>query len=154
MQRTNLAARAGAWSAKHRKTAILGWLAFVAVAIVLGSAVGTKQIPQDESGVGESARAAQLLHEKFPQAAGEQVLIQSPTSTVSDPQFQAAVRDVVGRLSVLPSVQDLRSPLVPANRGEVSGDRHSALVGFEIRGNVNNADKRVGQSLEIGRAHV
>ena len=147
MQRTNLAARAGAWSAKHRKTAILGWLAFVAVAIVLGSAVGTKQIPQDESGVGESARAAQLLHEKFPQAAGEQVLIQSPTSTVSDPQFQAAVRDVVGRLSVLPSVQDLRSPLVPANRGEVSGDRHSALVGFEIRGNVNNADKRVGQSL-------
>jgi uncharacterized membrane protein YdfJ with MMPL/SSD domain len=42
MQRSNLAARAGQWSAQHRKAAILGWLAFVAVAVVLGGAVGTK----------------------------------------------------------------------------------------------------------------
>jgi putative drug exporter of the RND superfamily len=32
----NLAARAGRWSASHRKTAIFGWLAFVIVAVVLG----------------------------------------------------------------------------------------------------------------------
>ena len=36
----NLAARAGAWSARHRKTAIFGWLAFVAIAFVLATMVG------------------------------------------------------------------------------------------------------------------
>jgi RND superfamily putative drug exporter len=54
---TNIAARMGRWSARHRKTAIFGWLAFVVVAVVVGGAVGTKALDQDELGVGESARA-------------------------------------------------------------------------------------------------
>ena len=33
MQRTNVAARAGRWSSQHRKAAILGWLAFVVMAV-------------------------------------------------------------------------------------------------------------------------
>ena len=37
----NFAARAGRWSAAHRKTAIFGWLAFVVVAFVIGGKVGT-----------------------------------------------------------------------------------------------------------------
>ena len=87
MQRINLAARAARWSAQHREAAILGWLAFVAVAVVLGGAVGTKHIPQDNNGVGESGRAQQVLHDKFPQPANEQVLIQSSTLTVNEPGF-------------------------------------------------------------------
>ena len=35
----NLAARAGRWSAQHRKQAILGWLAFVIIATVAGGAI-------------------------------------------------------------------------------------------------------------------
>jgi uncharacterized membrane protein YdfJ with MMPL/SSD domain len=35
-QPRNLAARMGRWSAGHRKLAILGWLAFVALALALG----------------------------------------------------------------------------------------------------------------------
>ena len=34
MRKTNFAARIGRWSAQHRKTAILGWLAFVLVSLV------------------------------------------------------------------------------------------------------------------------
>ena len=33
----NLAARMGRWSASHKKTAIFGWLAFVAAAFVIAS---------------------------------------------------------------------------------------------------------------------
>ena len=44
MQKQNLAARAGRWSAQHRKTAIFGWLAFVIVAFVIGGNLGTKTI--------------------------------------------------------------------------------------------------------------
>ena len=36
----NIAARAARWSAAHRKIAIFGWIAFVAVSVVLGGAEG------------------------------------------------------------------------------------------------------------------
>jgi len=141
------AARAGKWSARHRRTAIGGWLGFVVVAIVLGGALGTKHIAQDNNGVGESGRAQQVLHDKFPQPAGEQVLVQSPTLTIHDPAFQAGVRDVVARLSRVSAVQNVRSPLIAPNGGEISSDAHSVLVGFEIRGKSSDADKRVAGPL-------
>jgi len=147
MQRRNLTARAAMWSARHRRTAIFGWLAFVLVTVALGSMVGTKQLSDNNNGVGESGRADQILNAKFPQTASEQVLLQSGKLTVSDPQFQSAVKDVVGRLSGIRTVQNVRSPLSPANSGEVSHDGHSALVGFQIRGDSSDADNRVGASL-------
>ena len=36
MSSTNLAARAGAWSAAHRRRAIIGWLVFVVLAAAIG----------------------------------------------------------------------------------------------------------------------
>ena len=147
MQPSNVAARAGRWSAEHRRAAIFGWLAFVVVTIVLGGAVGTKQIAQNSNGVGESGRAEQVLRDQFPQHAGEQVLVQSSTLTVRDPAFQSAIRDVVGRLSGLSTVQNVRSPLSAGNQGEVSHDGHAVLVGFDITGKASSADSRVAASL-------
>ena len=47
----NLAARAGRWSAQHRRKAILGWLVFVVLAVAVGGALGTKTLvrPRRES---------------------------------------------------------------------------------------------------------
>ncbi|MGZ4186909.1 MAG: MMPL family transporter [Solirubrobacteraceae bacterium] len=147
MQRKNLTARAASWSARHRRIAILGWMAFVVAAIVLGSAVGTKHISTNNEGNGDSGRADRIINAKFPQYAGEQVLIQSKKLTVRNPAFQAAVRDVVRRVSATGTVQDLRSPLLAANRGEISHDGHSALVSFQIAGDQSHADDQVGASL-------
>jgi uncharacterized membrane protein YdfJ with MMPL/SSD domain len=147
MQRRNLTARAATWSAKHRRIAILGWMAFVLSAIVLGSAIGTKHISSDNEGVGDSGRADRIVNAKFPQSSGEQVLIQSNKLTVRDPAFRAAVRDVAKRVSATGTAQDLRSPLVAANRGEISRDGHSALVSFQIAGDQSQADNKVGPSL-------
>src|SRR6188472_2927361 len=73
-----LAARAARWSARHRKTAIFGWLAFVAIAFVLGGAVGTKNIKDEDAGNGSSKVAAQAIaNADFPKKAQEQVLVQS-----------------------------------------------------------------------------
>ena len=152
MQRTNVAGRAGRWSSQHRRAAILGWLAFVVLAVFVGGAVGTKHIPQDNDGVGESGRAQQVLHDEFPQPANEQVLIQSGALTTRDPAFRAAIRDVTGRLSALGTVQNVRSPLLAVNHGEVSRDGHSVLVAFQISGNASNADKRVAASLAVTAA--
>jgi uncharacterized membrane protein YdfJ with MMPL/SSD domain len=147
MQRKNLTARAAMWSARHRRAAIFGWLAFVIATVVLGSAIGTRQIAGNNNGTGESGRADQIVNAKFPQTASEQVLVQSRKLTVRDPAFQSAVKDLVGRLSRIGTVENLQSPLRASNHGEISRDRHSALVGFEIRGDSSDADKRVGASL-------
>ncbi len=44
MSSTNLAGRAGRWSAAHWKTAAFGWIAIAVLAVVAGSAVGAKQM--------------------------------------------------------------------------------------------------------------
>ena len=84
----NIAARAARWSASHRKTAIWGWLAFVIVLVMVGGAIGTKSAEQDEGGPGESGRADKTLHDAFPKAADESVLVQSGRYTAGDPQFR------------------------------------------------------------------
>ena len=38
----NIAARAGRWSATHKKTAIVGWFVFVIAAFMIGGAVGKR----------------------------------------------------------------------------------------------------------------
>src|SRR5215207_6414719 len=46
----NLAARAGIWSARHRKTATIGWLVFVVLAVFVGSSLGMKELDEGETG--------------------------------------------------------------------------------------------------------
>src|SRR3954451_12620232 len=95
----NLAARAGRWSAGHRKTAIWGWLAFVLVALALGSAAGMKNIADSDGGSGESGRAEKTAASAFPKDASESVLVQSRTLKPSSPQFKSALGDVKKRLA-------------------------------------------------------
>jgi uncharacterized membrane protein YdfJ with MMPL/SSD domain len=144
----NLAARAGRWSAQHRKTAVIGWLLFVVLAMQIGGAVGNKTIPSDEEGVvGESARSAEIVKASFPQTAGEQVLIQSKTASPKDPAFKAAVADVEKGLAAQKDVTNLESPYAKGNEGQISRDGHSAVVSFEIPGDAEKAEDKVDPIL-------
>ena len=100
MQPRNLAARAGRWSATHRKTAMLGWILFVVLATVVGGKVGQKNIEPSAMGNGESKRGDMIVADAgFPETIGERVLIQGKGSIKSsDPEVTAAVKDVVSRL--------------------------------------------------------
>jgi predicted RND superfamily exporter protein len=120
--RLNIAARAGRWSAAHWKTATFGWIAFVLVAIVLGGAVGTKQLGDDEGLPGEAGRMEKILDEEFKTPAGETVLVQSSSLTATSPAFEAAVDDVVDRVSAIPVVTNVRSPLERAHADQISED--------------------------------
>jgi len=124
----------GRWSAAHWRTATFGWLAFVVVAFALGGLIGTKHIDPNTSGPGESGRVDRILDAGFKQPAGESVLIQSRSLRAGDPAFTAAVEDVVAGLSSLGAVQHVRSPLDPANTGQIAKNGQAALVEFEIRG--------------------
>ena len=143
----NLAARMGRWSASHWKTATFGWLAFVLVAFGLGGIVGTKNI-SNSAGPGESGRMDRILEAGFEQPASERVLIQSRSQRVGTTAFDAAIADVVARVSKIADVRNIRSPLQPENATYRSKDRHSALVEFQIRGDKEKAVDKIGPVLD------
>jgi uncharacterized membrane protein YdfJ with MMPL/SSD domain len=145
----NLAARAGRWSAQHRKTAIFGWLAFVIIAFVLGGAIGQNKIADEDQGNGSSRTADRAIAAAdFPDRASEQVLVQGRGSVkAGDTAFTATVRDVVGRLHDTAHVTKIESPLAKGNQGQISEDGRSALVTFEIAGDDDAVSDRVDATL-------
>src|SRR4051794_20576052 len=148
MQPQNLASRIGSWSARHRRTAILGWILFVVLAVAVGGKIGQNDLDDSARGSGESKRGDMLVEAAgFPERAGEQVLIQGKGSVkAGDPQVTAAVRDVVRRLERIRGVTEIESPLDPAARANtVSEDGRSVVVNFAIPGTGEQAEKLVGR---------
>ena len=126
----NLAARAGRWSAAHWKTATFGWLGFVAVALLLGNAIGSHVLTQSNSGNGESGRASMTLaHAGFKQPASETVLVQARREVATDPAFRIVIAELVRNLAKTTYVTDVHSPL--DTRGQISRNGHAAIVRFE-----------------------
>ena len=148
MERTNLAARAGRWSAAHWKTAVGAWLVFCVLAVVVGGAVGKRALKQADTASGDTRVAQRILDSAgFAGHAGESVLVQSKTQTVADGAFRATVDDVVRAVSAQPAVARVRTPLDSTNRGQVANDGHSAIVQFEIRGEADKAQDKVAPVL-------
>ena len=145
MQAKNTAARAARWSARHRKLAIFGWLAFVVLAVFVGGAVGTKNLSEAEAVSGESGRAELALEAANLAPNAEMVLIESKDVTVTDPTFWSAVDEMTRKLDAVPSVTEVSSPA--AAGGQISEDGHSVLIEFEVRGTEDQATERVDASL-------
>ena len=139
----NIAARMGRWSAGHWKTAVFGWLAFVVAALAIGQMVGTKQIDQHDTNVGQSRTADHMLRDAGFQAdpQTEIVLVQNKKLTVSDPKFRAVVDDVIGAVRGSTAITELKSPY--GNGGQISADKHSAMVQWRMKGDNKTATKRI-----------
>ncbi|MFL5711044.1 MAG: MMPL family transporter [Chloroflexota bacterium] len=151
--RPNLAARMARWSAHNRKKAIFGWLALAIALFAISIVSPAKLIIMETSGPGESGRADTILYDDFRQPAGESVLIQSKTLTADSPEFQAGVQAVIAKLSKLDEVAKVESPFDKQNDGLISDDKHSALVGVEIRGPSDDAADKV-DSIVAGVAQT
>ncbi len=148
----NLAAYCGAWSARHRRFAVLGWLAFVVAAYLVGTLIGQHNLTDVQMGNGQSALATSAYEEAFPFHSSEEVLIQTrgaraPTNT----KFSVVVDDLVGRLARDPTVAGIESP-VAAPGATVSPelrshDGRSILVTFDVAGDSNQAQVNVSRAL-------
>ncbi|MEV4557520.1 MMPL family transporter [Kitasatospora sp. NPDC049285] len=122
----------GAWSARHRKTAVFGWLLFVVLAAYLGGMHGSTKVTDAEAMPGQVAQAARILDDAgLKSPAGETVLVQSRTLTADDPSFRAAVDQVAAAVQGTGRTADLRSPY---DTRAISADRHSALLQFTVSG--------------------
>jgi RND superfamily putative drug exporter len=141
--RTNLTERVVGWSAAHRKTAVFGWLLLVAAIFMLGQALGSRNLPEYSSG--QAGQAERVLNQYSPaqlNSSTESVLIQAtaaaPGATFgTDPAMRQAASQVAASLASLPKY----AAHIDAPR--VSKDGRSALVRFQVPGNVTNVDQAV-----------
>jgi putative drug exporter of the RND superfamily len=145
--------RIAGWSARHKKTAVLGWLALIALLFAVSQAFGSKNLPSYDPG--QAGQAERALHQAAPAyygAASEAVLIQARASGrtfADDASLRQAVRQVVAALTALPgSAAGIQSPLAagaghPGHPSLVSADGRSVLVTFDVPGNVPNSDQAV-----------
>ncbi|WP_329501164.1 MMPL family transporter [Kitasatospora herbaricolor] len=136
----------GAWSARHRKSAVFGWLLFVVLAAYLGGVHGSTQVTESESMPGQVARAAKILDEAGIKApASESVLVQSASLTADDPAFRAVVDQVRAAVTGTGKTGDLRSPY---DTQAFSADRRSALVQFTVTGDREKAVENIPAVLD------
>jgi RND superfamily putative drug exporter len=104
--------RAARVSARHPWRAIALWLVFVAVCSVIGGAVGLRE-QNDRQGLhGQSATAAQWLHESaLEQPDSENVLITARHGSLDAAGARDVAADVARRLSALPQVTEVEAPV-------------------------------------------
>jgi uncharacterized membrane protein YdfJ with MMPL/SSD domain len=135
MQPRNIAARAGRWSAQHRKKAIIGWLLFVVLATLIGGNVGKQTLESAKMGNGEAKQHDMIVDAAgYPKEIGERVLVQGKGSIRSDsPEVTAAVEDVVKRLESTSGVESVEKPIK-------SEDGRSVLVDFSLPGTDEERD--------------
>ena len=99
--RRNLAATAGAWSARNRRKAIFGWLAFVVAAFLIGGVVGQRNLTDAQMGNGPSGQGTTAFENAFPYHNGEEILLQGTKSglrmALSSSQLSATSSPASGR---------------------------------------------------------
>ena len=136
-----------AGSARHKKTAVFGWLLLVVAAVVIGQRLGTDNLTSYDPG--QAGVAERVLNRPVVQQPdSESVLVQGRSAGQTygnDPEIREAVRQVVTALRALPkAAADIQSPL--SRPGLVSagpGGGRSALVTFNVAGNPGNDDQAV-----------
>ena len=149
--RAPIVERVAGWSARHRKTAVFGWLLLVVAAVMIGHHLGTSNVNSYDPG--QAGRAERVLDRPVVQQPdAESVLVQGRSAGqtyASDPEMRQAVGEVVTALKALPkSATGIQSPLtspglVSANPGKPG----SALVTFNVAGQPGHDDQAVVPAL-------
>ncbi|GAA1878149.1 MMPL family transporter [Actinomadura bangladeshensis] len=121
----NLAATLGGWSARHRTTAILGWLLLVVLASVLGGAAGQVTMADHEQGTGQSARAERIIAEAGVDDPDQETVLVSGAPAGSA-AMKGAVADVRANVQATGVITDLRPDVV-------SKDGRHVIVQFTVK---------------------
>jgi RND superfamily putative drug exporter len=137
---------------------VFGWLLLVAGVFIAGQAIGSKNLPQYDAGPsGQAERVLNSVTSAQYNAYAERVLIQPKTSGATfatDRSMRQAASQVGASLAGLPEyATGVKTPLSGGGQALVSKDGRSALVTFDVPGNVQNLDKAVS-ALQSAVARV
>ena len=130
--------RIAGWSARHRKTAVFGWLALVAVAFAAAQLLGSPNHNLNDTG--QSGRAEQTLERLgvyAPPSEGVLIQVRTPGATFAgDPAMREAARQVTAALTACHTRQPgYARRLGPAGRHWCPRDGRSApLITFTVPG--------------------
>ncbi|KIZ19237.1 MMPL family transporter [Streptomyces natalensis] len=106
------------WSAWRPWRGVAVWLAFVVLALAVGSAVGTHQATADDYRTGEAGRAERMAAQgHLDHEPVEQVLISARSGPLDRTAAEAAVRDITARMRALPGVKRVAPAVRSADGG-------------------------------------
>ncbi|TYB49084.1 MMPL family transporter [Actinomadura chibensis] len=140
----NLAAALGGWSARHRKTAVLGWLLLVVLASLAGGMSGQVTMADHEQGSGRSAQAVRILDEAGIDDPDQETVLISGTAAGA-PELARAAADVRTRVRATGKVTDLRPDVV-------SKDRRHVIVQFTVRETADDPLPAIEDAVEKAKA--
>jgi uncharacterized membrane protein YdfJ with MMPL/SSD domain len=125
-------------AARRPRLTITLWLLLVVACVVGGMAAGTKQLTNDQTGVGESARANSLIaaaHLRRP--AQENILVRSANAATT----RSAVAALQTSLRAVPRAGSIRRPSDTPALSKAGG--RTALVQVTLRGDPDKAGDHV-----------
>jgi RND superfamily putative drug exporter len=123
---STLAHRVARWCALHPWRAILGWVAFVAVAVGLAAMIPTQETTDADYRLGESGQAdAWVVEAGFEDVDTEHVLITATDGGLDPAEAQRAADDVVGAMTALEEVDAVAE-------SQVSPDGTAYLVSVQL----------------------
>ena len=112
--------RIAGWSARHRKIAVFGWLAMVAVIFLVSQLMGSRNLPTYDPG--QAGQGERALHQAAPasyNSASESVLIQARPGAATfshNPDLRQAAQQVTAALSAQPrNAGHVSSPLTASS---------------------------------------
>ncbi|HEX6336086.1 MAG TPA: MMPL family transporter [Jiangellaceae bacterium] len=132
------------WSARHRWLALMLWIAFVAAAVVGGSAVGGEELDESSMTVGASGAPDTALQDAdFGEVPTESILIQRADGGTLDPAVAAPVlRELSSAAAAVPGVESLGEPIP-------SSDGTSLLLEAALVEADGNGDEQLDADLEV-----
>ena len=131
---SSLAHRTARWCALHPWRAILGWVAFVVLAVGLATVIPTQETTDADGRLGDSGRAAELIDAgDFSDADTEQVLITAASGDLDQAAAERAAADVVAGMTAIEEVDEVAEP-------QVSPDGAAYLVSVQLARDQDDVD--------------
>src|ERR1700726_202523 len=139
-----------AWSFRHRKWVVLGWLVIVAAIFMSSVAMGTRYTSSFSLPNTDSTRALNLLEANAPAQSGdtEQVVVASANgATLTTPAVHAQVNALLARLATLPDVTGVVSPYSAAGRAQMNSSHTVAFANLNYGKVANTISSSEAQKL-------
>ncbi|WP_051552256.1 MMPL family transporter [Nocardioides sp. URHA0020] len=139
--------KAARWSAEHPWRAILGWIAFVAIAVGLAVAIPTHEATDADYRIGESGRADTMVaRAHLEQPDTENILITARSGSLGDAGTEHAEQAAAAVAAGAKGADGVRSVAAP----QWNEDRTALLVSVELASSSDDADTTAVQAVTDG----
>ncbi len=137
---SGIVVRVAAAVLRHRRRAVIGWVALLIGSLAVSGALGTRFANNFSLPGTESQRAIDLLKRDFPAQAGDsdQIVFGASAGHLATPAVRAHISTMLDEVARLPHVTGVVSPFGPSGAHRISpaGTVAFATVNFDERANV------------------